>query len=111
MSHWAEARVERWLEGRGWRTLGRNVSSRSGELDLVMADGDTIVFVEVRQRSSDTYGGAAESLTGAKCARVRRAAAAWLAQHAKHEASVRFDAVLVRGGAQCARVTLVRDAF
>jgi putative endonuclease len=109
--HWAEERVERWLERRGWRALGRNVGSRHGEVDLVMREGDTIVFVEVRQRSGEAFGGAAESLTGPKRARVRRVAAAWLAAHGLSDASVRFDAVLVRGARQRARVTLVRDAF
>ncbi len=109
--HWSEPRVRRWLERRGWRTLGANVTSRHGELDLVMADGATIVFVEVRQRRSDAFGGAAASLAAAKQARVRRAAAVWLAERALDESSVRFDAVLVRGGPERARVKLVRDAF
>ncbi len=109
--HWSEPRVQRWLERRGWRTLGANVVSRHGELDLVMADGDTIVFVEVRQRTGAGHGGAGASLVASKRARVRRAAAAWLAARGLHEARVRFDAALVRGGPQSARVTLVRDAF
>lgn len=109
--HWSEPRVQRWLERRGWRTLDANVASRHGELDLVMAEGDTIVFVEVRQRSGTSHGGAAASLVAGKRARVRRAAAAWLAARGLHEASVRFDAALVRGGPERARVMLVRDAF
>ena len=109
--HWAEPRVRRWLEARGWTTLAENVTFRHGELDLVMRDGHTIVFVEVRQRASGQRGGAGESLVARKRARVRRAAAAWLAARALHEASVRFDAALVRGDADAARVTLIRDAF
>ncbi len=109
--HWSEPRVQRWLERHGWHTLDRNVASRHGELDLVMADGDTIVFVEVRQRTGASHGGAAASLVASKRGRVRRAAAAWLAARGLHEASVRFDAALVCGGPERARVTLVRDAF
>jgi putative endonuclease len=109
--HWSEPRVRRWLERRGWRTLACNVATRGGELDLVMLHGETIVFVEVRQRGDDARGGAAESLDGRKRARVRRAAAAWLAARGWHEAPVRFDAALVRGGPDGARVTLVRDAL
>ncbi len=109
--HWAEPRVRRWLEARGWSTLAENATFRHGEIDLVMRDGDTIVFVEVRQRTSAGWGGPAESLVARKRERVRRAAAAWLVARALHEASVRFDAALVHGDAEAARVTLIRDAF
>ncbi len=109
--HWAEPRVRRWLEARGWTTLAQNATFRHGEIDLVMREGDTIVFVEVRQRTSAGCGGPGESLVARKQARVRRAAATWLASRALHEASVRFDAALVSGDADAARVTLVRDAF
>jgi len=109
--HWSEPRVQRWLERRGWRTLASNVSSRHGELDLIMDDGGTIVFVEVRYRRVTTHGGAAASVDGRKRARLRRAAAAWLARRGWHDAPTRFDAALVRGAVERARVTLVRDAF
>jgi len=109
--HWAEARVERWLERRGWRAVARNVSDRHGEIDLVMRDGEVIVFVEVRQRRGDVWGGAAHSIDSRKAGRVRRTAAAWLAARGWHEAPVRFDAVLVSGDEARARVRLVCDAF
>lgn len=109
--HWAEPRVRRWLEARGWRTLAENVRFRHGELDLVMLDEGVIVFVEVRQRRSERHGGAAASLDRRKHARLRRAAATWLAAHGLHETAVRFDAALVSGDAADARVVLVRDAF
>lgn len=111
VKHWSEPRVQRWLEGRGWRTLASNAASRLGELDLIMDDGGTIVFVEVRYRRVATHGGAAASVDGRKQARLRRAAGAWLARRGWHDAPVRFDAVLVRGVREQARVTLVRDAF
>jgi putative endonuclease len=99
------------LEDRGWTTLGANVSVRGGELDLIMADGDAVVFVEVRQRRSSDHGGAAESLDRRKTERVRHAAQIWLARHGRHEHPVRFDAVLVDGDAAAPRVRLVHDAF
>jgi putative endonuclease len=99
------------LEDRGWTTLGANVSVRGGELDLIMADGDAVVFVEVRQRRSSDHGGAAESLDRRKTERVRHAAQIWLARHGRHEDPVRFDAVMVDGDAAAPRVRLVHDAF
>jgi putative endonuclease len=109
--HWAEALARRALERRGWTTPAANARTRGGEIDLVMADGDTLVFVEVRQRGRADHGGAADSLDGRKRARVRRAAARWLAQHDRHDDPVRFDAVLVDGGIDAPRVRLLRDAF
>jgi len=108
---WAEALARRALERLGWTTLAANARVRGGELDLVMADGDAVVFVEVRQRASSERGGAAESLDARKRARVRRAAARWLAHHGRHDDPVRFDAVLVDGDRDAPRVRLVRDAF
>lgn len=87
--------------GRGWRVLDRNWRATQGELDLVALDGDELVVVEVKTRRSTAYGHPAEAVTAAKLARIRRLAAAWLADHDVRPASVRIDvlAVLVaRGG-------------
>jgi putative endonuclease len=109
--HWAERLARAELEARGWVTLDANVRSRGGELDLVMADGGAVVFVEVRQRARGGFGGAAASLDARKQAKVRRAAARWLAQHGRHEDPVRFDAFLVDGDDHAPVVRHVRDAF
>ena len=85
--------------------------SRGGELDLVMQDGDAVVFVEVRQRRGGAFGGAAASLDVRKQAKVRRAAALWLARRGRHEDPVRFDAFLVEGDEPAPTVRHVRDAF
>ena len=55
-----------WLQARGLRLLERNYRSRRGEIDLIMQDGEQLVFVEVRYRASNRYGSAAESITSAK---------------------------------------------
>jgi len=59
----AEAAAEEFLSGRGLRLLERNYRCRFGELDLVMRDGETLVFVEVRYRGSNSFGGAVASIT------------------------------------------------
>lgn len=92
-------------------TLDANVRSRGGELDLVMQDGGAVVFVEVRQRARGGFGGAADSLDARKQAKVRRAAARWLARQGRHEDPVRFDAFLVDGEEPAPTVRHVRDAF
>lgn len=60
-----EAAARRWLESKGLRFIAANVRERGGEIDLIMRDGKTTVFVEVRYRRSGLYGGAAASVTAA----------------------------------------------
>ena len=53
-----EAQARRWLEGKGLRFIAANVNERGGEIDLIMREGRTTVFIEVRYRRSALYGGA-----------------------------------------------------
>jgi putative endonuclease len=101
----AEARAEAYLAGHGQRLLARNFRVRGGEIDLVMQDGKTLVFVEVRARSHADYGGAGASITAAKRRRIILAARHWLARHG--DADCRFDCVLIDGS----RLEWIRDAF
>jgi putative endonuclease len=94
----AEAAARATLEAQGLRTLARNVNFRFGELDLVMRDGETVAFVEVRYRRSDRFGGAAGSVDYKKRRRIVLAARAWLAgQRGLADAPCRFDVVTVQG--------------
>ena len=106
----AETAALALLQSAGLQLLARNARSRFGELDLVMRDGDTLVFVEVRQRSGAGFGGALASLDARKCRQVIRAARGWLAAHpAWAQATCRFDVVLAQAGA--APLHWLRDAF
>jgi putative endonuclease len=69
-----EARALEYLQGAGCVLLERQLCCPAGELDLVVRDGSTLVFVEVRQRASNAYGGASASVTPAKQRRIRLAA-------------------------------------
>jgi putative endonuclease len=85
------------LVERGLLLLDRNWRCPEGELDAVMRDrGDVLVFVEVKTRRSERFGTPAEAVGPAKVRRMRRLAAAWLAQAGIHPAEVRFDVVEVR---------------
>lgn len=96
--HWSEELARSYLEGKGWTLLAANYVLRFAEIDLVMRDGPTVVFVEVRQRSYDGFGGAAGSIGGRKVARLRRAAEQFaLSRYGSTEVPMRLDAVLVRG--------------
>ncbi|MEP7061181.1 MAG: YraN family protein [Betaproteobacteria bacterium] len=89
----AESLAAAFLVAQGLSIVARNVRSRFGEIDLVARDGDTLVFVEVRLRSGQAFGGAATSITRAKQARLVAAARIYLA-NLRREPPCRFDAVL-----------------
>jgi putative endonuclease len=105
----AEALAAAFLAERGLQMVARNFRTRLGEIDLIARDGNTLVFVEVRQRRSGTFGGAAASITAAKRARLIAAARLYLARM-KREPTCRFDAVLIDGEAP-PRIEWQRDVF
>lgn len=77
----------------GYRFLEKNWRSGHLEIDLIFEDGEEIVFVEVKTRSSDIFGGASEAVTTAKKSRLLRAAQLWLCAHDFWERPCRFDVV------------------
>ncbi|MFM8590825.1 MAG: YraN family protein [Limnohabitans sp.] len=98
----AEGQALRWLQARGLRLLHRNYRTPGrggGEIDLIMqaADG-TVVFVEVRQRSRNDFGGAAASITAVKRQRIIRAAHHYLLRW-RNLPPTRFDVVTLDAGA------------
>jgi len=104
----AEHLAAAFLERRGLTILERNYRCRLGEIDIVARSGALLVFVEVRARRSEAFGGAAASITTAKRRRIVAAARHYLAAR-KAEPACRFDVVLVRGAEQ--RVEWLTDAF
>lgn len=87
-----------YLQGLGLRVLARNWRCRYGELDIIAADAQAVVFVEVKTRTGDQFGGVAYAVTPAKVRRLRRLAGLWLAQQDTRWAAVRLDVVTVRMG-------------
>jgi putative endonuclease len=94
------------LRKQGLQLVERNFRCRGGEIDLVMRDGATVVFVEVRARASDSHGGAAASVTPAKQRRLILAAQTWL-QAQPDTPPCRFDVVTLDGG----RMQWLRNAI
>lgn len=90
----AEHIAAAFLQQKGLKLLERNHATRHGEIDLIMQDGKTLVFVEVRLRSNSNFGGAAMSITPAKQQRIIRTAEHYLQRHGNHAS--RFDVVLMR---------------
>ena len=90
----AEALAADFLAGRGLTIVARNYRCRGGEIDLIARERDILVFVEVRLRSGEAFGGAAASITTTKRRRLERAARHYLARIGR-EPPCRFDAVLL----------------
>ena len=107
-----EAAARTHLLRAGLTGVAANAGYRLGELDLVMRDGDTLVFVEVRYRARADYGGGAESVDRGKRRRIVRAAQLFLLQHpALAESYCRFDVVDASGDPERPDFTWHRDAF
>ncbi|GAB0147490.1 MULTISPECIES: YraN family protein [Marichromatium] len=102
-----ERLAERYLRARGLTTEARNHRCRYGEIDLVMRDGDTLVFVEVRYRRSERYGSPAATVDARKQRRLAAAAAHYLQRHPTM-LCCRFDVVAISGQDQ---IQWVKHAF
>ena len=92
----------------GLRVLARNWRCRHGEIDLVAEESGTLVFAEVRYRSDERFGGAGESVTAAKQARLIAAARLYLMR--RPDAECRFD-VLLLDSLEAQRIHWIRNAF
>lgn len=107
-----EAAARDYLQARGLRPLASNARYKAGELDLVMREGDTVVFVEVRYRAHAGYGGGAASIDHGKRRKLVRAALLFLARHgALADAPCRFDVVEASGDPAAPALSWLRDAF
>ncbi|MBA3268295.1 MAG: YraN family protein [Acidimicrobiia bacterium] len=87
-----------WYEANGYRILARNWRCRQGEIDLVLRRGRTIVFCEVKTRTSAAFGAPIEAVTRTKQLRLRALAARWLAESTTPAGEIRFDVVSVLAG-------------
>jgi putative endonuclease len=99
-----------YLQKQGLHLLEKNYRSRQGEIDLVMQQGDSLVFIEVRQRSNTRFGGAAASVTTKKQEKLRLTALHYL-QHKAPRANARFDVVAVQGDNNQQHIEWIRNAF
>ena len=88
----AEAACCAYLKSQGLKLLETNFRCRYGEIDIIMLDKKTLVFVEVRFRKNNCFGGGLESITMAKQGKLRRTAELFLQKNTRYE-NARFDVV------------------
>ncbi len=100
LSHWLGARAEKqalsYLKSQGLKLLHTNFACKTGELDLVMLDHSTLVFIEVRARSRSDFGSAASSIDRHKQRKIRKTADVYLQKFRQHNHRIcRFDAISI----------------
>lgn len=106
----AELEARTWLIKQGLQWLTSNYFCRWGEIDLIMRDGDYLVFVEVRQRISAEFGGAVGSITPQKKRKLLKTASHYMVTKKWYDKyPVRFDVVSIQGALQ--HIDWIKNAF
>ncbi len=107
----AESMAVAYLEKKGLVLLARNYNCRRGEIDLIMRDGNFLVFIEVRYRKNNLFGSASESVTRQKQRRLLTTASYYL-QNERYNADTacRFDVISV-SGQHNPQIDWIKDAF
>ena len=107
-----ESAAEQYLRHKGYRIVARNLRSSVGELDLVAEDGQVLVFVEVKARRNDAFGGAVHAVHQRKQEKLIQLASRYLARHHLRGRQCRFDVILLQGrGAVTPQIEHIQNAF
>lgn len=106
-----ESKAEKFLCDQGCSIVGKNFSTKFGEIDLIAQDGEQLVFVEVKYRKMDDFGHAAEFVTRQKSRRLIKTAYIWLDRHklSPESASYRFDVIAIH--AQGKDINWIKNAI
>jgi putative endonuclease len=109
----AEKLALNFLISKGLKPIAQNIASPLGEIDLLMQDCEQWVFVEVRQRKSMTFGGAAASISSAKQLKLRRQAQKILQDQFGHRPwpAARFDVIAIEGPVTSGKINWIPSAF
>ena len=108
-----EAIAEKYLISQGLSSKEKNYHSRQGEVDLIMQDGNSLVFIEVKYRKSSAFGGSISAISVAKQQKVRKTAAFYLQQLGLNEYNTpcRFDVVALQGEINTLEINWLKNAF
>ncbi len=108
----AESLAEKHLINQGLVAIESNYRCKAGEIDLLMQDVDTLVFIEVRYRSNPFFGTAAESITPRKIRRIRKTAEHFLLTHRQYtHLFMRFDVIAISSQTGKQELLWIKDAF
>ncbi len=106
-----ERLAERFLRRQGYKLVMRNYRLRQGEIDLIMRDGETLVFVEVKMRQSEEFVATEKVVHFAKQQHLRRAAQRYIYQTKSQQRPCRFDVVVVLGEGRRHEIKHYTNAF
>jgi len=107
----AEAMAARYLKQQGYKIIARNHRTRSGEIDIIAREGETLVFVEVKARASERFGSAKAAVTPHKQRQVAKVALGYLKMTDQSHVKARFDVVTVTRREKDHDIHLIRNAF
>ena len=108
-----ELQAQHYLESQGLTLHTCNFHSRGGEVDLIMQDQDTYVFVEVKYRKNNLFGGALSTISNKKIQKIKQCATYYL-QHKQinaYNTPCRFDVVALEGDINKPTITWLKNAF
>lgn len=105
-----EDRAAQFLSKRGYKILERNYRTRNGEIDLVALHEGTVVFVEVKTRTSDAYGAPELAVTPRKQQRMIKAALGYIKYRKLHQVPCRFDVVAISDATEN-KIDVIQNAF
>ena len=106
----AENQACLFLQQKGLKLISRNYYCRQGEIDLIMNDDETTVFIEVRYRKNNHYGDAKESITTQKQNKIRTTALHYIQSQARQN-NVRFDVIAITGEGSQQQLEWIQNAF
>lgn len=107
----AETMAARYLKKCGYKIIVRNHRTRSGEIDIIAREGETLVFIEVKARTSNRYGSAKAAVTPHKQRQISKVALAYLQMTDQSHIKARFDVVTVTQHQGAHKIDLIRSAF
>ena len=103
--------AERWLRMRGWKVVQRRFRSGHRDIDLVVERDSVVVFVEVKARRGDRFGGPVEAVNWRKQRELSRSARVWVDRHGRRNDAYRFDVIGVLVAGSRVRIRHIPDAF
>lgn len=99
-----------FLEKKGYEILIRNFFTRYGEVDIIAKDHETLVFIEVKKRSSQRFGTGAQAVTSKKMDKIRKCASLYIQKNKLHDQKMRFDVIDIQSGYE-SKINHIKAAF
>ncbi len=106
-----EALALRYLKKQGYQIIETNYVCKLGEMDIIAKERDTLVFIEVKTRTSTTFGPPQLAVNVAKQRQLSKVALAFLKEKRLEDVKARFDVVAILLGAKGEEIELIKDAF